>query len=363
MNDTHESNRVRWTTLVLLVLIVLLFLWYVVADRLTPYTAAARVQLYVVSVVPDVSGYVSEVPVQKNQMVEAGDTLLRIETTRFETAVEAAEAALEAAGQEVGASTASVSTATAGLVKAQARREEVRTQAARILELEKKGIYAKARGDQARAEIETAEAEVAEQQAELERAKELLGPAGEDNPKVRVAVANLAEARLNLERTTYVAPAKSLIGGLKIDEGAYATAGQPLMTLISGEEIWIEAYMTENNLGRVVPGNKVELAFDAFPGRIFSGKVKSIAFGVSTGKAVDLGDLPTAQNNRSWLRDSQRFSVIIETTDYEYSDDPTKPGLRYNSQVDLIIYTGDHGFWNALGAFWIRLVSWFSYLY
>ena len=66
MNDTHESNRVRWTTLVLVVLIVLLFLWYVVADRLTPYTAAARVQLYVVSVVPDVSGYVAEVPVQKN---------------------------------------------------------------------------------------------------------------------------------------------------------------------------------------------------------------------------------------------------------------------------------------------------------
>jgi multidrug resistance efflux pump len=239
----------------------------------------------------------------------------------------------------------------------------VRTQAARILELEEKGIYAKAKGDQARAEIETAEAEVARQQAELERAKELLGPAGEDNPKVRVAVAKLAEAQLNLERTTYVAPAKSMIGGLKIDEGAYASAGQPLMTLISGEDIWIEAYMTENNLGRVVPGNKVELAFDAFPGRIFSGKVKSTAFGVSTGKAVNLGDLPTADKSRSWLRDPQRFSVIIETTDYQYSDDPNKAGLRYNSQVDLIIYTGDHGFWNALGALWIRLVSWFSYLY
>ena len=77
-------------------------------------------QAYVVAVVPDVSGYVSEVPAKKNSLVEAGAKLVQIDTSRFENAVAAAEAELEAAGQTVGASTASVATATASVAQARA---------------------------------------------------------------------------------------------------------------------------------------------------------------------------------------------------------------------------------------------------
>jgi multidrug resistance efflux pump len=364
MDDTGiEPGSDGKATKIILVVMAVLFSWYLIADRFTPYTASARVKLYVLAVVPDVSGYVANIPIRKNQMVQAGDVLLQIETSRFEIEVEAAEAALEAAGQRVGAGTAQVSVATAALVKAQARLKEVRAQAGRILTLEEKGIYARARGDQARAGIATAEAEVAAKQAELESAKESLGKVGLDNPQVRLALADLTEAQLNLERSTYRSPAKAIVSGLEIDEGAYAAAGQPLMTLIGADDIWVEAFMTENNLGRIEPGDRVELAFDAFPGRIFAGEVKSTSFGVSTGKAVNLGQLATAEQSGSWLRDPQRFSVIINTTDYDYTDDTTKAGLRYNSQVDVIVYTGNNFVWNLLGAIWIRIVSLFSYLY
>ncbi len=121
--------------------------------------------------------------------------------------------------------------------------------------------------------------------------------------------------------------------------------------------------MTENNLSRLAPGNKVEIAFDAFPGRVFEGKVKSTAWGVSSGKVVNLGDLPTASKPKGWLRDPQRFSVIIETTDYAAAEDVTQPGLRYNSQATVVVYTGDHPFWNTLAKGWIRFVSYLSYLY
>jgi multidrug resistance efflux pump len=171
---------------------------------------------------------------------------------------------------------------------------------------------------------------------------------------------------LNLARTTIKAPSRGYIGGLKIDEGTYANAGQPAMTFISVDDIWIEAFMTENNLGRIELGDKVELAFDAFPGQIFEGKVKSVAVGVSTGKAINLGDLPTVEKTRGWLRDPQRFPVVIETTNYNHDVVTVLAGgrgLRLNSQVDVIVYTGDHFFWNTLGKFWIRLVSWFSYAY
>ena len=53
--------------------------------------------------------------------------------------------------------------------------------------------------------------------------------------------------------------------------------------------------------------------------------------------------------------------MVIETTDYKFSD--TTGVLRHNSQVDVIIYTGDGFFWNLLGKLWIRIVSLSSYLY
>ena len=343
-DNEHEKQRPGWAVPIVALIIFLLFIWYVAADRLTPFTNNATVQGYVVAVVPEVSGYVAEIPVKKNTLVEVGSTLVALETARFENAVEAAEAELEAAGQTVGASTASVSTATAALAQAQAQLEEVRAQSARIFTLEEKGIYAEARGDQARAEVATAEAAVSAAESELERAREQLGATGEENPRLRLAVAKLADARLNLGKTNLVAPANGIIGGLKIDEGAFANAGEPLMTLISVEDQWIEAFMTENNLGRLSPGDKVEIAFDAFPGQIFEGKVKSTAWGVSTGKAINLGDLPTAVKSKGWLRDPQRFSVIIETTNYTPTTELSEQGLRYNSQATVVVYTGDSGF-------------------
>ncbi len=362
-NTDRPPQRPGRTVPTLLVLIVLVFVWYVVSDRLTPYTNNATVQGYVVAMVPEVSGYVAEIPIKKNQAVEAGQTLLALERSRFLNAVEAAEAELEVAGQSVGASTASVSTATAVLAQAQAQLEEARALSSRIFVLVEKGIYAPVRGDQARSALSSAEAAVSAAEFELVRAREQLGAAGANNPRLRFAVAKLTDARLDLEKTVLVAPSNGIVGGLKITVGAYANAGQPLMTLISLEDMWIEAFLTENNLAHVSPGDKVEIVFNAFPGRVYTGKVKSTAWGVSTGKAIDLGELPTATKATGWLRDRQRFSVIIEPTDYEMTDDLGGQGLRYNSQVSVTVYSGDSAFWNALAKGWIRIVSWTSYLY
>ena len=224
-------------------------------------------------------------------------------------------------------------------------------------------MLAKAKGDEARRIVKTSEAAVETAEAELERAKQQLGDAdAEDNPQMRRAMAQLEKANLDLTRTTLTAPSRGYVAGLKIDEGAFATAGQPTMTFISVDDIWVEAYLTENQLGLMKRGDKVELAFDIFPGQIFEGKVKSMAVGVSTGKKDDLGDLPSAKANRGWLRDAQRFPAIIEMTNIG-NDDSRESGLRLNGQVDVIVYTGDRGFWNLLGKFWIRLMSYLSYAY
>jgi multidrug resistance efflux pump len=152
------------------------------------------------------------------------------------------------------------------------------------------------------------------------------------------------------------------VGSLYLDEGAFAPAGQPVMTFISLDEYWIDAYLSENNLGHIDIGDEVDIAFDIFPGKIFQGKVKKMAPGVSTGKKTDLGAISAADKTSGWLRSPQRFSVIIEPIRTEALI-AAEPVLRLNSQADIVVYTGEHWFWNSLAWLWIRFVSLLSFLY
>jgi multidrug resistance efflux pump len=361
-NATVPGDNPHRTTRILLIIVAVLLIWYVVSDRLTPYTAAARLQGYVIPIVPDVSGYIKDIPVRKYYRAKAGDKLLQIDTTRFELALTKAEANMQLAGQQVGAGTESITAATAQLTQAQVELDEARTQAARLFTLEKKGIIPRAQGDQARAVVASRTAKVAAAQAELSRVKKTLGAEGENNPRVQLALAQLVEAQLNLARTTIKAPGQGIVGSLYLDEGAFAPAGQPVMTFISLDEYWLDAYMTENNLGRITVGDEVDIAFDIFPGQIFQGTVKKMAPGVSTGKKDDLGSISSADKTSGWLRSPQRFSVIIEPIRTEAMIE-AEPVLRLNSQADVVVYTGEHWFWNSLAWLWIRLVSLLSYLY
>lgn len=73
-----NDDPVRRWTLIVLGLIVVLFLYSLIADRLTPYTSQATVQAFVVRMAPEVAGRVIEVNVVDNQRVAAGDVLSSI---------------------------------------------------------------------------------------------------------------------------------------------------------------------------------------------------------------------------------------------------------------------------------------------
>ena len=182
-SSDNTPDPVRKISKYVLIVVAVLFVWYVVADRIAPWTDQARVQAYVIPVVPQVSGRVVEVNVVKDQVVEPGDVLLKVDSSDYELVVEAAEAALEIAGQEIGAGTASVTTAQAKLVEAITNLEHMKTQSARVYELEKKQIMSRSEGDAARAVVKQAESQVDSARAELEKAKQALGEEGEGKRK------------------------------------------------------------------------------------------------------------------------------------------------------------------------------------
>ena len=352
---TRDPVR-RWT-LIVLGIIVVLFLYSLIANRLSPYTSQATVQAFVVPMAPEVAGRVLEVGVTDNQTVKPGEVLFRIDPEPYQIAVEQAEAQLAGAGQTIGANTAGVAAAQERLVEAQAKRENVREQVNRIFQLVKKGIYAKAREDQAKAQIDAAEASVREAEAELERARQELGPQGADNPQVREALAAVEKAKLDLVHTTVGAPSQGVVTNLQLTIGEFVAVGQAALTFIDGRDVWINANFRENSLENIAPGSPVELVLDVLPGRVFAGTVESVGWGVSQGSINPATGLPKITQSLGLIRSPQRFAVRVNLDRKDYL-----PGMRYGSQANVVVYATKNPIVNAIAVLWIRLVAALTYV-
>jgi multidrug resistance efflux pump len=349
------SNKGRKIAIALVGLAVVLFVYHLFADRLTPYSSSGYVRTYLVAIAPEVNGTIYQVNVDDNTVVAQDDVLFRIDPRDYQIAVDAAEAQLAQAGQSIGANTAQVSSAQAALSEAKADLENTREQSARVLTLVEQGVYAAARADKANAELDSAIARVEQAEANLVQAQEALGPEGEDNPLLRAALADLDKARLNLLRTTVRAPSEGVVTGLQLAPGEQARVGQDVMVFLDLQDVWLVSYLSENNLGLVKPGDPVEIAFDVHPGAIFDGVIQSTGLGIAVDDTTAGGTLPSGQPGRSVTGSDNRFPVRILFDE--------RPGnLRFGGRASVIVYPTDNGLMNTLGWLRIRLASLWNYV-
>lgn len=345
-------------------LIAASLLWYLLADRYTPVTDQARIQGYVVGVAPQVAGVVMEVWVENNQQVNEGDPLFRVDPAQYEIALAKAQSDLENATRQVDAGDAGVEAARANLLAAQANQSKAEKDTHRLQRLRQQdpGTISTRRLEVSSATLDQAKAAVAAAEADIQRAIEQKG--GDDmeqNSVLKVARSAVEKAELDLERTVVKASSQGVITDLRADIGLYAGAGSPVMTLVSLSDIWVRAEYTENNLGRMKLADPVEILFDIMPGRIFRGEIRNIGLGISATQAPAPGTLPTIDNNRDWLRQSQRFPVNISidlSQDRDLYDH-----LRIGGQATVVTYTEGSSVLKLLGKAYIRLMSLFSYAY
>ena len=356
-SEKAPPDPVRRWTLIVLGLIIVLFFYSIIADRMMPYTSEGTVQAFVVRMAPEVAGRVIEVNVADNQRVKGGDVLFRLDPQPFELALQQAEAKLAGVGQSMGANTAAVSSAQERLIEAEARRDNVREQASRILQLVEKGVYPKARADMANKELDVSEAQVREAESEVEQARQELGPEGNDNPLFREALAASEQAKLNLVRTTVLAPSDGVITNLQLTNGEFVAAGEAALTFIDTRDVWVNANFRENSLEKIKPGDPVELVLDTLPGRIFAAEVQNVGWGVSQGSVDPDTGLPKINESMGLVRKPQRFPVKIEP----HREDYVPGSVRLGSQANVIVYPTNNAFVNAIGAVWIRLVSFLTY--
>ncbi|SKC93007.1 Multidrug resistance efflux pump [Burkholderia sp. YR290] len=357
--DADPSGRaMKW----IVGLIVVSLIWYLLADRFTPYTQQARVQAYVVPVAAEVSGQVTRVLVHNNQEVNAGDVLFEIDSGQYRIAADRARADLDSTRRQVGASTAGIDSALASLRAAIANETKARQDSERLERLyrEDEGTVSLRRLEVARATHEQAQSQVAAARAEVERAREQQGGHDAENAQLRSAAAAVQKAELDLANTRITARTGGVITDLRAEVGQFAAAGNPVMTLIAIRSVWVSADMTENNLGHLQPGTPVAIALDALPGEVFEGRVRSIGYGVSVGQSAPPGSLPTVQNSRDWLRPAQRFPVIVE---FDPGERARLHNIRVGGQAEVMAFPSQGNPLNPLGRVFLRVMSWVSYLY
>jgi multidrug resistance efflux pump len=359
--EAAEKNPVKKWTVIVLVTVVVLLAYHLYADRYAPVTSQARVHALVVPVASEVSGTVIAVDVSNNQVVKAGQPLFRIDPERYQLALEKAEADMQSARQSMGASSAGIGAAEASLASARANlvRAEKDTDRFKRIREEDPGAVSQRRLESAEASLEVARGQVDAARANLEKAKQALGEVGEENPVIQQARSALEQARLNLESTIVRAPEMGVVTDVRVNNGNFANASAPQMTFISMSMVWIQADFTENNLGHIDPGDTAKIVFDALPGKVLEGKVTEIGFGVAVDSAP-LGSLPTIQNDRNWLRDAQRYPVLV---DFDFGEDPATLRLKVGSQATVAVLTGTRPILNFIAGLRMRINSILTYAY
>ncbi|MEG0860650.1 MAG: HlyD family secretion protein [Pseudomonas sp.] len=253
---------------------------------LTPWTRDAKIRADVVIIAPDVSGWVRELKVHDNQQVKAGELLMSIDRDRFEAALDKANAVAETRQQQL-----------------RLREHEASRRAA----LGPQAISAELR--------ENAQINAAVARGELHQAQ-----------------ADVKAAAINLARSQVKAPRNGHITNLRLAEGNYVNAGQPVMALIDDSTFYVQAYFEETKLPRIRVGDPVKVWLMS-AGEPMQGHVESISRGITDRNAnPDSQLLAEVEPTFNWVRLAQRIPVRIKL-DQVPEDVTLSAGMTASVQV------------------------------
>jgi len=232
-----------------------------------PWTRDGTVRAYIVTMAPEIAGRIVELPVADNQFVHKGDLLLVIDPTDYKIGVARSEAAVRHA--QINAKK---------IAEEGERRRKLVAQHA--VSVEETQVY----------ESDAAAAEAQYQQA----------------------IANLSQARVNLERTQIRSPVNGWVTNLLTQRDDFATVGENVLSLVDADSFWVDAYFEETKLHAVHEGDPARVKLMGYH-QIVEGHVGSIARGINVANAQPNREgVATVDPIFTWVRLAQRIPVRIE---------------------------------------------------
>jgi membrane fusion protein (multidrug efflux system) len=324
-------QKKRWGVLLSIPLILLAIgLYWWMTSGSTVGTDNAAVKQDIVSVSAQVNGPISEVDVKNGDEVMRGEVLFRIDPEPFQVALEQAEAQLAAARLQTSQLRTQAAGTGADITGAQANLAIKRNALSRQSTLLKRGFTTKADYEDALNEVRSAETSLADARARSANAGAALAPG--EQPSIAQAQAQVDKARLELSRTVVRAPMDGSIANAdRLQVGQMAAIGLGMVSVVHGKGAWVEANFKEKDVGRIVPGQKVKIKIDAYPGTDFKGHVQSVGAGTGSEFAI----LPAQNANGNWVKVTQRVPIRIAI------DGKTDKPLIAGLSADVTVYLGD----------------------
>jgi membrane fusion protein (multidrug efflux system) len=314
--------------------------WWTTA-RFLESTNDAYLRADAVAVAPRVSGYVSEVLVQDNQTVAAGQPLARIDAENYQAVLSRQQATLDARQADIAVAEAQVQQQRATVDQARAKLDGSETsarfatqEAERYRRLNASGAETAERlaqminqRDQANATLrfDTAALAAAERQAETLEAQ-----IGQARAQAEAADAATKEAGLDVEHTMVTAGISGRVGDRSVRVGQYVQPGTRLLSIVPVQEIYVVANFKETQIAGMHVGQAASISVDALGGQVLRGVIDSFAPGTGAQFAL----LPPENATGNFTKIVQRVPVRLRID----ADDATRarllPGLSATVEID-----------------------------
>ena len=297
-DDGDDKPKRRWPLIILGIVVLIAVIAGVVYWFMTrglESTDDAYTDGNAIAYAAKVSGYVTQLNVNDNTFVHAGDLMLKIDPRDYIAARDQARASLSLAQAQLSSANvaldiarvqapATLQQAQAQLVQAKATQFQAEKDYRRVRAVDPRATT-QTNIDQATAQLRSRTAAVTTAQAQV-RVADLVQQnikAAEDTVRQREAQvaqaeANLAQAEVNLSYTDLKAPHDGHITRRLVDRGTFIQAGQQVFYIVT-PEVWITANFKETQLGRMHPGQHVSITVDAYPNLHLKGHVGSIQRG------------------------------------------------------------------------------------
>src|SRR5262245_18130081 len=310
-----------------------------------PRTDDAIARANVVGIAPRVRGQIVKLNVHDNQLVEAGDVLFEIDPDDYTLALEKAKAVLAALDQQIEVARAQdtdikyqVKVAEAGVDRAQAELKQADDTLQRLQPLLPDGFARADEVDRVATSKHVAAAALAAEKQRVNQARTTLSALATLTAQRPGAVATVDLAALELSYCKVVAPFPGRVINLNLSQGAFASAGIPVFSLLDTRQWYVMANFREGELRHIAPGHRADVYLSAFPGRRFKGRVQGIGWAVEPTDAIDLPHgLPLVKRELNWVHIAQRFPVRIEI------EDPDPELFRMGASAVAIVRGPDGG--------------------
>lgn len=379
-----------------------------------PASTDGRLYTFTTPIVPQVSGRVVEVPVTGNAPLREGDVLFQIDAQPYQFEVDRLEALLASANADLGqlekrlaAAEAATDQARAELLASEseydreARQEleqarfaadQVRAQVTmaradydRYKELYEKGTVPRQKFEQSQEQLDRLGAQLKQAEAVIRQAEESVSGGGDRlqavrdrlrqaeaqeeeirieleaesggvNPEVQQVVAALGNARWQLDETTVRAPADGYVTQLTLRPGQMAVKLplSPVMVFVHDEKPGLVASFPQNVIADMKPGLEAELAFKAYPGKIFPATVSHLVPATAEGQLTPGGQLRAATPTTA----SGRILVV-----FDYGDDIAQLRLPGGAQGTVAVYTEHLHALSLIRKIVLRIKSWENYIF